>query len=337
MPVEIQHIEYILPNRKVTNEDIKKIHPEWDFAKIEKKSGVLQRHVAEEGETALDLAKKACDKLLSNTTFDKKSINGLIFCTQSPDYIMPPNSYLLHSYLELSSEIFAFDYNLACSGYIYGLAIARALIETCTVKNVLLVTAETYSKYINKRDRSTSILFGDAAAVSFINNSESTESRFIDITFASSGKDFALFYIPAGGHRIPRNESTAVESEDSSGNFKSQENIFMNGFGVWHFISRTVTVQIKKILERNSISLSDVNLFVFHQASKMTIDSLIKSLSLPEEKVYLNLDRVGNCVSASIPIALKDAESEGRLKKGDLVLLSGFGVGLSWASALIKY
>ena len=316
MAVEIKNIEYSLPEKRITNEELKETHPEWDFSKIEQKSGVFQRFIVKSEETALDLAEKACNQLFINSEIDKNNINCIIFCTQSPDYIMPPNSFLLHGLLNLPNNVFTFDYNLACSGYIYGLIIANALIEMKTVKNVLLITAETYSKYINQRDRSTSILFGDAAAVSYIDHSESAESRIIDILFASSGKDYKLFYIPAGGQRLPRSEQTSVEYEDYSGNFRSQENIFMNGFGVWRFISKTVPIQINEILHKNSLSVNDIDLFVFHQASKMTIDSLIKNLSLPREKVYLNLDRIGNCVSASIPIALKDAETSGRLKKG---------------------
>jgi len=337
MAVEIKQIEYALPKQKITNADLEKEHPEWDIAKIEKKSGVHSRYIAASNETAFDLSTVACEKLLSNSDIEKNSINGIIFCTQSPDYIMPPNSFLLHAYLGISEHVFAFDYNLACSGYIYGLAMAKALIEAHVVRNVLLVNGDTYSKYINSRDRSTRILFGDAAAVSFICDSGSTKSGFIDMEFSSSGKSFDTFYIPAGGCRIPKSKDTALEIKDASGSIRSQENIHMNGFSVWHFISKVVPLQINRLLERNSIAISDVDLFVFHQASKLTLDSLVKVLGIPKNKMFINLDRVGNCVSASIPIALKDAETEGRLKKGDLVLLSGFGVGLSWGTAVIRY
>ena len=335
MGLTINQIEYYLPEKVITNADLAKENPDWDIEKIEKKSGVKSRHIAETDQTALDLAIKAVEKVFSTGFIAKNQIHAIIFCTQSPDYIMPSNSFLIHKYFNFSQEVWAFDYNLACSGYIYGLAISRGILETSLAKYILLITSETYSKYINQKDRSTSILFGDGAAASII--SEDKERGIIDVILSSNGEKFDTFYIPAGGSKIPKDMHTKETTVDHSGNIRNLENIHMNGFAVWQFISKNVSEQISKLLKRNSMCVNDIDLFVFHQASKLTLDSLVKILKINEDKVFINLKDIGNTVSSSIPIALKDAEDNGRLKRGDLILLSGFGVGLSWGSVIMKY
>ena len=208
-------------------------------------------------------------------------------------------------------------------------------MATSLATNILFVTADTYSRYIHPKDRSARILFGDGAAVSLISKTDS--GGVIDVMLASSGKDFDSFYIPSGGCRIPRSEETSVAKVDTIGNTHSAENIHMNGFGVWKFIASTVPKQINEILSRNGFSVKDIDLFIFHQASKMTIESLINAVKIDSKKVFMNLENNGNLVSSSIPVALKDAENEGKLKNGDLILLSGFGVGLSWGTIIMRY
>jgi 3-oxoacyl-[acyl-carrier-protein] synthase-3 len=335
MKVGIEHIEFYLPKLEVTNIELQRLHPKWDVEKVGAKSGVFKRYRASESETAFDLACHAIDKLLQLQSVQVEDIEGIIFCTQSPDYIMPSNAFLVHKHFKFASKVWAFDYNLACSGYVYGISIARGMIVSGMARKILLINADTYSKYIHPEDRSTSLLFGDGAAVSII--SECSHDGIIDISLASSGEEYESFYIPAGACRLPLSRSTKEIVVDHSGNHRTLENIHMNGFAVWKFISRTVPEQINSILQKNSLSTDDIKLFVFHQASKLTLDSLIKSLKINPEKAYLNLDKVGNTVSASIPIALKFAENEGKLKKGDFILISGFGVGLSWGSIILKY
>lgn len=335
MIIKIEAIEYYLPERTVSNDELQSLHPNWDVEKVGAKSGVFNRHIAEKDETAFDLSVMAVQKLLNHSSVNKDKIHGIIFCTQSPDYIMPSNSFLIHKAFEFGSNVWAFDYNLACSGFVYGLAIARGMIVSGLGSNVLLINADTYSKFINKDDRSTSVLFGDGAAATLLTVSNGGDG-ILDISLASAGNAYDSFYIPAGGCRFPKSEATAMLTTDQSGNVKSQENIHMNGFAVWKFISNTVPQQIEDLLHRNMLSNDEVDHYIFHQASKLTIDSLIKMLSIDSRKVYTNLHRVGNTVSASIPIAIKDAISEGIVQRGDLLLLSGFGVGLSWGSAIIK-
>ena len=333
--VKILDIEYVLPDKVVTNEDLHNENPDWDMKNVEIKSGVVQRHIAADGETAFDLAARSCDKLFYSGGHNKADIDAIIFCTQSPDYIMPSNAFLLHEYLDLDENVMAFDYNLACSGYIYGLAIARSLIISGTATKVLLATGDTYSRYINSGDRSARVLFGDGAAVSLITASE-TEEGIRDVILATSGKHHRKFYIPAGGCRLPK-LANPVKKIDNSGNVRTENDIHMDGMAVWSFIQSTVPKQIRSLMERNSLSADDIDLFVFHQASKMTLISLTKALRLNEDKVYLNLSQTGNLVSSSLPIALKNALAEGRIQSGNMVLMSGFGVGLSWGSLLMKF
>ena len=336
MRVKIKDIEFHLPEKVVTNLDLHEENPDWDMRNVEIKSGVVQRHIVAEGETAFDLAAKAADKLFASGRHDKNQVDAVIFCTQTPDYIMPSNAFLLHSYLDLKEEVLAFDYNLACSGYVYGLAIARSLILSGTAHKVLLATGDTYSKHINKGDRSARVLFGDGAAVSLITASDEEEG-ITDVMLATSGKHYQKFYVPAGGARLPCSAETAVEQTDASNNVRSQNDIYMDGMGVWSFIQSTVPKQIRSLLTRNSLCVDDVDLYVFHQASKLTLDSLVKALRLDPGKVYLDLADTGNLVSASVPVALKKALLAGRIPPGSTVLISGFGVGLSWGSMLMKF
>ena len=331
----IKSIEYYLPEQVLTNKDLQKENPEWEMDKVTDKSGVNQRHIAKEGETALDLSIKACDKIFQNMENDKNDINGIIYCTQSPDFIIPGNSFILHKYLDLSDLVFTYDFNRACDGYICGLAMAHSFISSGMATQILFVTADTYSKYINKRDRSTRSLFGDGAAVTIVERSDE-RSGIIDIDLASWGKYYDKFYIPAGGSRLPMSRSTSKEKMDDKGNIRSDNDILMEGMEVWGFINSEVPKQINRVLKRNKLEKSNIDMFVFHQASRMTLESLIRILRLEREKVFINLTDTGNTVSSSIPIALKDAIDQGKILKGQKVLLGGFGVGMSCGVIFIE-
>ena len=333
MGLIIKSIEYYLPETIVTNDDLQKENPEWKLEKITKKTGVVQRHIAEKDQTAFDLSIKACEKLFK--TNDKSEIDGIIYCTQSPDYIMPPNSFLLHKHFDLKDDIFAFDFNHACTGYIYCLAMAHAFVKAGMAKQILLVNSDTYSKYINKKDRSTQVLFGDGAAATIV---EASNERMgiIDIDLGSSGSGYNQFWIQAGGQRLPKADSTSQEIEDGRGNIHTQNDIEMDGFGVWSFINSVVPKQINRLLEKNNIEKTDVDQFIFHQASLMTLESILKILKINKKKVFINIYNKGNTVSASIPIALKDAIDQGKIDIGSRIILSGFGVGLSYGAILME-
>ena len=330
----IDAISCALPSRAVSNADLKEAYPDWDFDRLEQRTGVFNRFAADPDETALDFAVQACEELESRGQLRAEDIGAVIFCTQTPDYIMPPNSCLLHGKLGLGPQVLAFDITLACSGYIYGLQLADSLIRSGVAKRVLLATADTYTRYIHPGDRSTRCLFGDGGAVSILSASRNGKG-IRHIACGTSGKHFDKFMIPAGGMRQPRSEETACETVDKSGNVRSMEHIRMDGLGVLSFFNATVPRSVNETLANNQVSMDDIDVFVFHQASKVALDSIRSALRIPCEKMLYDLAETGNLVSASIPVALARALDNGRVKRGQLALLCGFGVGLSWGTALV--
>jgi len=332
--ITIESIAYALPERCLTNAELRADYPAWDFDRLEKRTGVMRRFVAAEGETALDFAMQACEQLASQERLRPQEIDAVIFCTQSPDYIMPPNSCLLHGRLGLNTEAMAFDITLACSGYIYGLQLASSLIESGAASRILLATSDTYTRYIHPGDRATRCLFGDGGAVSVI--ARSLNGRGVrSIRCGTAGRHHAKFMIQAGGMRVERSAETAREQTDQSGNVRTAEHIKMDGLGVLSFFNSTVPCAVRKTLVENGLSMADIDLIVFHQASQLALDSLSNALQIPAEKMVVDLADTGNLVSASIPVALSRALESGRAKAGQLVLLCGFGVGLSWGTALV--
>lgn len=334
--LKIQSIAYALPERVLTNEQLHRDHPNWNMELTAARTGVTSRHIARDGETALDLALAASNKLLTESGLKPEAIDGLIFCTQSPDYIMPPNSCVLHKALELREDVFAYDFNLACSGFVYGLAMANGWIASGMAKNILLVTGDTYSRYIHPEDRGARVLFGDGASATWIKPTDDS-THLVDILCSTGGAKYESFIIPAGGCRTPKSPETSIPKADNSGNQRSAENIHMDGMGILVFVNTKVPAQIRTLLIRNALSIEDIDYWVFHQASSLALDTLCKNLGLPEEKVFRNLETIGNTVSSSIPIALRDAMDQGKIKKGQKVVLSGFGVGLSWSSAIYQF
>jgi len=334
--MRIVDIAVALPDMVVTNEQMCVENPEWDMTKVAGRSGVLSRHIAAAGETALDLALATCRRLLSENPDLLMVVDGLIMCTESEDYPLPPDGCVLHGLLGLRQDCFVTDINLACSGFAYGLALARGLMATGMCHNILLVTAETYSKKINPRDRSSRVLFGDGAAVTWLSDNPGP-GNVVDVLCATDGTGYDKFVIPAGGDRMPISADTAVEHEDDNGNWRSQQDIHMDGLAILTFATGKVPQQAKELLKRNQLTVSDIDLFVFHQASALVLDSLARLLRIPPERVFTNLEQLGNTVSSSIPIALHDALGDHLIKPGSRVLISGFGVGLSWASALLQF
>ena len=331
----IARIEYAVPDNVVTNDDLQRIHPDWRMEQVARKTGVLTRRFAAPDELASDLGFRAAIELLNG--YGKDQIDGLIFCTQSPDQIMPPNATLLHAQLDLPKSVAAFDITLACSGFVYGLAIAKSMIDSMGMRSVLLVCGDTYSRYIHPDDRAALTLFGDAAAAALVDRS-TAESEILDFVLATDGQTGGdKFMIKAGGLRTPRSEATCVGRRDIAGNVRSDETIFMDGTAVLAFAKREVLPTVEEILRRNKLQLSEVKLVLFHQASLYALNILNEQLGLRPDQTFSNIAHFGNTVSASLAILLKDAESAGRLERGDLVLVVGFGVGFSWGACLMRW
>jgi 3-oxoacyl-[acyl-carrier-protein] synthase-3 len=335
--IYIRALEYYLPAHMMSNDELQKSRPDWNVPQIASKTGVLNRHIARQDECASDLAYEAVLKLIKNSGIHKDEIDGIVYCTQSPDHIMPPNSTLLHAKLDISKRAFAFDFNLACSGFVYGLAIAKSMMESLRLQNVLVVTADTYSKYIYPRDRSASSLFGDGAAATLLSSAANPVSKIIDFLLETDGHGGKNFMIKAGGLRFPKTPDTATVKSDLTNNQWTDEHIRMDGKAVLDFAMREIPDAVNRILLRNNLKLNDLDLILFHQASQMALDKLCKEMQVPPEKTFTNIADVGNTVSSSLAIALKDAEKKVPISRGNLVLLVGFGVGFSWGCCLLRW
>lgn len=330
----IAAIDYHLPARRVGNAELAALHPQWHMEQVVLQSGVENRHWCAPGETALDLADVACRNLATRTRQDLGRVDAILFCTQSPDHAMPSNACLLQSRLGLPQTVAAFDYTLACSGFVYGLYLSKSLVQSGAAEHVLLITAETYSKWIHPDDRGPMTLFGDGAAATLISAGEPAIGGFALRTDGSRG---SCFTVPAGGARVPRSAETTRPVRDRSGNVRSAEHLHMDGIAVLDFVKAEIPVLVRELLEQERLTLDDVDLVVFHQGSRVTLDHLHAALRLPAHKQLYDITDVGNAVSASIPIALRNAERQGRLKPGMRVMLVGFGVGMSWGGCIVNW
>ena len=329
-----------LPDRILNNDELAAIFPEWTAEKIEKKLGIRERRIAAPNETASDLAFLAADKLLRETGFARDEVDFLIFCTQAPDYILPTSACLLQSRLGLRQGVGAFDINLGCSGYVYCLAVAAGLIASGAARSVLLLTADTYSKFINPGDRSIRTLFGDAAAATLVCAAPADVEGAPTIgpfVFGTDGTGAKALMIETGGARRARDEGTGQAIKDAAGNVRSLDDLKMNGAGVMSFSLKVVPPCINELLVKSGLTRDEIDYYVLHQANKFMLDALGKSLKLPAAALPRNFEDVGNTVSSSIPYVLEQMLSDGQLAPGKRAMLVGFGVGLSWAAGLVSF
>lgn len=329
MEAYIKAISYYLPEKVVTNEQLVEEFPEWSVEKIAKKVGINERHIAAEDETAGDMAFKAAEKLIFENGIDKSTIDFVLLCTQSPDYFLPSTSCIIQSRLGLPTKCGAFDFNLGCSGYEYGLAVAKGLIVGGIAKNILLLTAETYNKHIHPKDKGNRTIFGDGASASLISTDGFAKIGEFVLGSDGSGYDRLIHKTGAMRHYMPLNDSR----EDENGNTLSSDHLFMDGKAIFDFTSDIVPPMIEETLQKNKLTADDVDLYVFHQANKYMINYLRKLMEIDKDKFYVFMETVGNTVSSTIPIALCEAKREGRLQGN--VVLAGFGVGLSYGATVL--
>jgi len=324
------------PQHELTNEQLAAELGDWDAEKIHDKTGIRSRRIAAEDETASDLAVAAAEKLFATGVCDPKDIDFLLFCTQSPDYFLPATACIIQERLGLRTDCGAIDFNQGCSGFVYGLALAKSLVEGGGARNVLLLTGETYSKLINRRDRSVRTVFGDAGAATLVSSAES-ESEFLGpFVFGTDGRGAKNLIVPAGGFRKPLSEDNAVETEDKSGNWRSERNLFMNGPEIFNFTLSSVPAAARALLEKSNRSMEDVDCFIFHQANRFMLDRLRVKMNIPADRFPIELEDCGNTVSSTIPIAMERSLARGALKSGHTAMLVGFGVGYSWAAGMIR-
>ena len=332
----IAAVRSFLPENKLTNEDLAKQFGDWHAGQILSKTGVAVRGVAGDDECASDLGVAAARRLFDEGISAPGEIDFLIFCTQSPDYFMPTTACLMQDRLGLRTSCGAIDFNQGCSGYVYGLALAKSLVEAGTAQTVLLVTADTYMKFINRRDRSLLTLFGDGAAATLVRATEAESELIGPFVLGTDGRGANQIIVKSGGLRCRATPETAIEKEDSSGNWRSDQNLFMDGGDVFSFALRTVPATLQELLEKASLTIDQVDFLIPHQANKFVLERLRAKLKFPAEKFWIDMENCGNTVSSTIPIALESALERGRIKRGDRVALVGFGVGYSWGGTMIE-
>jgi 3-oxoacyl-[acyl-carrier-protein] synthase-3 len=331
----IRAIEYHLPDAVLTNDDLADAFPGWSASRAAEKIGIVQRHIAAPREYASDLAVAAARKLFAGGACDPAEVDFLLLCTQSPDYILPTTACILQDRLGLPTSAGALDFNLGCSGFVYGLSLAKGLIETGQAGNVLLLTADTYSKFLHPEDRSVRPLFGDAAAATLVTGRPDAPPDgppwIGPFVFGTDGKGMENLIVRAGGIR---QADPDPPTGDEAPPFP--DHLYMNGPEIFTFALRAVPPAVAALLAKAGKTIDDIDLFVFHQANRFMLEHLRDKLKIPPEKFVVSMSHVGNTVSSTIPIALDDALDRRPLPPGKLILLVGFGVGYSWAATLIR-
>ncbi|MGL4599315.1 MAG: 3-oxoacyl-ACP synthase III family protein [Bacteroidia bacterium] len=335
MPAQIEAISYYLPDQVYTNEDFYTDFPNTKTASLHK-VGVEKRHFITEGQTASDLAVLAAEKLFTEHQIDRSSIDFLLVCIIDHDYYTPQSSAIIHGRLGLKKSCGAIDYNMGCSGYTYGLGLACGILESMKPKNILLLTTSTISTTFHPNDRSSWFVFGDGSAATLLTTDDST-AGIGPFVYGTDGAAFEKIIVRDGGARHAINEDSHILQADEFGNVSSRACLQMDGVGVMLFTLKTVPAMIQELLQKSNLNLSEIDLFVFHQANVFLNETIRKKMQIPEDKFVHCMAHTGNTVASTIPIALYESEKNGRLKRGMKVLVAGFGTGLSWSATIINY
>lgn len=333
MKAFIKALSYYLPEKIQTNEELTQMFPEWDVEKVYNKVGVKERHIAGPDETAGDLAERAARKLFTEYSISPGEIDFILLCTQSPDYHLPSTACLLQYRLGIPTSAGAYDYDLGCSGCIYGLATAKGLLAAGLAKNVLLLTAETYTKYLHPSDKSNRTIFGDGAAACLISTEGFAEIG--DFVFGTDGSGAENLIVKSFGARQP--QATGLESTDDDGHIRRDDYLYMNGSAIFNFTLDSVPVMIKQLLEKSHLEKADIDYFLFHQANKYMLNTIRKVCGIEKDKFYIDIEHTGNTVSPTILIGLKECLKNGIIQPGMKVMTCGFGVGLSYAATLLTF
>jgi 3-oxoacyl-[acyl-carrier-protein] synthase III len=325
MPINISALSYHLPENSFSNADLHELHPEWPVEKIYNKTGIRKRHFAKSEEYSIDLAIQAAKKLFTEHSVQRRDIDFIIFCTQTPKYLIPTSACILQHALGISTSAGAIDVNQGCSGYVYSLMLAEGLIESKIAKNILLITADTYTKLVDPYDRGLKTIFGDAATASLVtkNNLSTFRSGIYEYGTDGSGAE-TLIAKNSGMHRICEQGNPAAS-------------LFMDGAAIFKFTLEKIPHLVESTLVNADLCPQDVDLYIFHQANSYMLEHLRQKIGIARDKFFLHLAEVGNTVSSSIPIAIYAALREKRIKAGSKVMLVGFGVGLSWAATIIEF
>lgn len=329
----IKAISYYLPKKSISNQDLVKEFPEWSVEKVADKVGVDIRHIASPQETAGDMAEQAARRLFDEYNINPSEIDFLMLCTQSPDYFLPSTACVLQNRLNIPTSAGAFDYNLGCSGCIYGMALAKGLVAAGIAKNILLLTAETYNKYLHPDDKSNRSIFGDGAAACLISTEGFAEIGEFLLGTDGSGAEHLIVKTGASRQKVP----TGLQDEDAEGHVRRDDYLYMNGGAIFNFTLDAVPQMMNLLFDKSGLTKDDIDYFVFHQANKFMLTTIRKVCGIPKDKFYINLANVGNTVSSTILIGLKECMDNNTIKPGMKVMCCGFGVGLSWGGTILNF
>ena len=325
-------ISYWLPDKKLTNKNINQQHPEWSADKISEKTGIFERRIAD-GISVGDMAVNASLKLFEEHQLNKSIIDFILLCTQSPDYFLPTTACIVQDRLGISTSAGALDFNLGCSGFVYGLGLAKGLIQSGSAKNVLLITSETYSKFIHPDDKSNKTIFGDAAAATLV-SSELHGFEIGNFIYGTNGSGAENLIVKNGGLKNKSTLSKDIRNEENE--FIRNDNyLYMNGQEIFKFTSSNVPILVQNVLKRNNLTDADIDLYIFHQANKYMLDFVRKKIGIENDKFFYFLEECGNTVSSTIPIAFNEALLQKQINSNSMILFAGFGVGYSWAGCVI--
>jgi len=332
----LQYLTYHLPENVLTNDDLRLEFPDWNIDELYHSTGIFKRHIAAKNETPSDLAVIAAEKLFFSYGIKREEIDFIIFCTQSNDYYLPTTACIIQDRLNIKTFPGAIDINQGCTGFIYGLSVADGLIQSGAAEKILLLTAETSTHYVYYKDKSSRFVFGDGAAACIVSKyPENNPLQVGKFVFGSDGKGYSKIIVKYGGARYPVEEASSEEYCDEFGNIRTERCLYMDGNAVFMFSLTTVPKMINRLLEKSGFVKDDIDFFAFHQGSKIILETLKNKFKIPDEKMIIDIRDYGNTASSSIPIVLTNALAQGKIKKGNKVLLSSFGVGFSWASTII--
>ena len=324
----IEAIRTYLPKTVVTNEDLAAAFPNWPANQIFLKTGIRERRVAAQDQCASDLAFGAACELLAESG---KCVDWLLFCTQTPDYLLPTTACILQQRLGLPTSCACIDFNLGCSGYVYGLAIAQSLIAGNGAERVLLLTADTYSKLLHANDKTTRTIFGDAGTATLV--CKNARARLHSFILGTDGLGADHLIVRGGGAR-----DGCLRQQNMPPPFVASDCcLYMDGPEIFNFTLSAVPNMVDQVLKKANLSKESVDLFVFHQANAFMLQHLRRKMGISEDRFVIDLELTGNTVSSTIPLALANANAAGRLKGGMKILLAGFGVGYSWGGCILEW
>ena len=326
----IRGVVTCLPSRVIENSYFEKNFSTEEIAKSSQMTGVYQRRYADDGVCTSDLCQSAAEKLLTKLNWEKEEVDALIFLSQTPDHILPATACILQGKLGLSSDVVAFDVNLGCSGYVYGLYLAAKLLDGTSIKKVLLLVGDTCSKFISSEDRSTAMIFGDGGSATALEYKP--EEQQLQFLLGTDGAGAENLKIPAGGFRTRPNDMTQLRTQGTDGNLRSQEELYMDGGEIFNFTITSVPRLVKQLMKTYDFEKEEVDAFFLHQANEFMLKHIAKKLKIDLEKVPLTIQKFGNTSSASIPLTLVDWMQKRDLSEKRDLVMAGFGVGYSYAA-----